>query len=188
MSVSKREPSTTTSDRGGLCRATSRRGEPCRRKAVDGSGLCLVHNGSQDMRELGRKGGQAIPKAKRGNPQRESLRDYLRREVDPARVWAAIQAGLESGNDRDRLAASKLLLTELYEPAVERERERETDMEEARARLAARLEGLSVGRALRTLVERGLIRPGGGRPFPPASSCSTCASSPNGLGSGRLDP
>jgi hypothetical protein len=71
------------------------------------------------MRELGRRGGCANPKAKRPGAQRESLREFLRREVDPARVWAAIEAGLESGNDRDRLAASKLLLTELYEPAAE---------------------------------------------------------------------
>ena len=124
-----------------------------------------MHNGSQDMRELGRKGGRATPKAKRPDAQRQSLREFLRREVDPARVWAAIEAGLESGNDRDRLAASKLLLTELYEPAAERQREEEAEVAAARARFALDIEELSVRRTLATLVERGLIRPGGGRPF-----------------------
>ena len=107
----------------------------------------------------------ATPKAKRPDAQRESLREFLRREVDPARVWAAIEAGLESGNDRDRLPASKLLLTELYEPAAERQREEEAEVAAARARFALDIEELSVRRTLATLVERGLIRPGGGRPF-----------------------
>jgi hypothetical protein len=105
-SVLKRASNPSMSDRNGLCRATTRKGEPCRRKALDADGLCLVHNGSQDMRELGRRGGRATPKVKRLGAQRESLREFLRREVDPACVWAAIEAGLESGNDRDRLAAS----------------------------------------------------------------------------------
>jgi hypothetical protein len=154
-------------DLAGLCRATTRKGEPCRRKALDADGLCLVHNGSQDMRELGRKGGRATPKAKREDAQRQTLRDFLRREVDPARVWAAIEAGLESGNDRDRLAASKLLLTELYEPAAEQQRAQETEVAEAREALSNRLEGLAGRAVLRTLVERGVIRPGGaaGRSF-----------------------
>jgi hypothetical protein len=116
------------------------------------------------MRELGRRGGRANPKAKRPGAQRESLREFLRREVDPARVWAAIEAGLESGNDRDRLAASKLLLTELYEPAAERERE-QADVANARAKFASLIEAKAARAALSTLVERGFIRPGGARSF-----------------------
>lgn len=50
-SVLKRASNGSVSDRNGLCRATTRRGEPCRRKALDANGLCLVHNGSQDMRD-----------------------------------------------------------------------------------------------------------------------------------------
>ena len=165
VSGPKRESNEPASERNGLCRATTRKGEPCRRKALGDDGLCLVHNGSQDMRELGRLGGRAIPKANRPAAQRQSLREFLRREVDPARVWAAIEAGLESGNDRDRLAASKLLLTELYEPAAERQREEEAEVAAARARFALCIEELSVRRTLATLVERGLIRPGGERPF-----------------------
>jgi hypothetical protein len=117
------------------------------------------------MRELGRKGGRAIPKARRADAQRQSLREFLRREVDPAAVWAAIEASLASGNDRDRLAGAKLLLSELYEPAAERQREEESEQASARARFALHIEELSARRALATLVERGLIRPGGGRPF-----------------------
>jgi hypothetical protein len=157
----KRPSNGSVSGRDGLCRAMTLKGEPCRRKALGADGLCLVHNGSQDMRELGRLGGRAIPKAKREDAQRESLREFLRREVDPARVWAAIEAGLESGNDRDRLAASKLLLTELYEPAADQKREREAEQEEARQALTNRLEGLAGRAVLRTLVERGVIRPRG---------------------------
>jgi hypothetical protein len=140
-------------------------GEPCRRKALDADGLCLVHNGSQDMRALGRLGGRATPKAKRANVQRESLREFLRREVDPARVWAAIEAGLESGNDRDRLAASKLLLTELYEPAAVRQREEAAEVARARERVLHRMDEISRRRVLAGLIECGLIRPGGGKQF-----------------------
>jgi hypothetical protein len=92
----KRASNGSVSDRTRRCLATTRKGEPCKRKALDGDGLCLVHNGSQDMCELGRLGGRATPKAKRPDAQRQSLREFLRREVDPARVWAAIEAGLES--------------------------------------------------------------------------------------------
>jgi hypothetical protein len=161
-SVRKSEPNESASERNGLCRATTRKGEPCRRKALGDDGLCLVHNGSQDMRELGRLGGRAIPKAKRPDAQRQSLREFLRREVDPARVWAAIEAGLESGNDRDRLAASKLLLTELYEPAAERQRE-EAEAARARERVLHRMDEISRRGVLAGLVECGLIRPGSGR-------------------------
>jgi hypothetical protein len=165
VSGPKRQSNVPASERNGQCQAMTRKGEPCRRKALDADGLCLVHNGSQDMRELGRRGGRATPKAMRPDAQRESLREFLRREVDPARVWAAIEAGLESGNDRDRLAASKLLLTELYEPAAERQREEETEAARARERVLVRMEEILRRRVLAGLVERGLIRPGGGRPF-----------------------
>jgi hypothetical protein len=102
------------------------------------------------MRELGRKGGRAIPKARRADAQRQSLREFLRREVDPAAVWAAIEASLASGNERDRLAGAKLLLSELYEPAAQRQREEETEQASARAQLALRIEELSARRALAT--------------------------------------
>ena len=134
VSGAKRESNEPASERNGLCQATTRKGEPCRRKALDADGLCLVHNGSQDMRELGRRGGRASPKAKRADAQRETLREFLRREVDPSDVWAAIQSSLASSNERDKLAGAKLLLGELYEPAAEREREREERAEVAGSR------------------------------------------------------
>ena len=134
--VLERASNGLVSDRNGLCRATTRKGEPCRRKALDADGLCLVHNGSQDMRELGRLGGRATPKVKRPGAQRESLREFLRREVDPSAVWAAIQSSLASSNERDKLAGAKLLLGELYEPAVEREREEQAEVARSRERLS----------------------------------------------------
>ena len=72
---------------------------------------------------------------------------------------------MASSNDRDRLAGAKLLLSELYEPAVEREREREAETAGARERLTVVLEETSRRAVLRRLVECGLIRPGGGSAF-----------------------
>lgn len=164
-SVLKRASNSSLNDFDGLCQATTRRGEPCRRKAVDADGLCLVHNGSQDMRELGRKGGRATPKAKRADAQRETLREFLRREVGRGARLGRDRGRLESGNDRDRLAAPKLLLTELYEPAAERKREEEAEAARARERVLHRLDEISRRRVLAGLVESGLIRTGGGRPF-----------------------
>jgi hypothetical protein len=126
-----------------------------------------VHNGSQDMRELGRKGGRAIPKAKRDLPdgERQTLREHLREQAEPAKVWEAIQAGLASSNERDKLAAAKLLLNELYEPVVECQRENEAEAARARERFHSAIDAVAARRALSTLVEQGVIRPGPGRPF-----------------------
>ena len=68
-----RAPAQAATDRAGLCRATNRKGEPCRKKALR-DGLCLVHSGDQDMRELGREGGRrsrrrsAVSRTVSGNP------------------------------------------------------------------------------------------------------------------------
>ena len=115
------------------------------------------------MKAIGREGGRAIPKAKRreADGAREGYRDHLRRELDPSEITEAIKTGLASPNERDRLAAAKLALAELYEPAVERERENEADAAAARAEFLRRVEEI----AARRLVERGLTHPGGGRPF-----------------------
>ena len=118
-----------------------------------------MHNGSQDMRELGRRGGRAIPKAKRADAGRETLREFLRREVDPSAVWAAIQSSLASSNERDKLAGAKLLLGELYEPAVEREREEQAEVARSRERLLLEVEKIGAKRTLAVLAERGVIRP-----------------------------
>ena len=154
--LSERSSETATAS-GERRRARAKRAGPRR----DGDGLCLVHNASQDMRELGRLGGRATPKAKRVDARRETLREFLRREIDPARVWAAIEAGLERGNDRDRLAASKLLL----EPAAERQREEEAEAARARERVLFRMEEIS-RRVLAGLGQR--RRSGGGAARPQA--------------------
>lgn len=153
-------------DRAGLCRATNKRGEPCGKKAAR-DGLCLVHSGDQDMREFGREGGKAIPKAKRREPdgERQSLRDFLREQADPAVVWEAIQSGLDSTNERDKLAAAKMLLAELYEPAAERQREDEAEAARARAKFELTVDAISRRRILQGLTEAGVIRPGAGQPF-----------------------
>lgn len=162
----KRAPAVVGTDRAGLCRATNKRGEPCRKQAAK-DGLCLVHSGEQDMRAIGREGGRAIPKAKRREPdgERPSLRDFLREQADPAKVWEAIQSGLASTNERDKLAAAKLLLAELYEPAAERSRVDEAEAAEARQVVMHRLDVIARRRVLEGLVEAGVIRPGAGQPF-----------------------
>jgi hypothetical protein len=76
-----------------------------------------------------------------------------------------VEASLASGNDRDRLAGAKLLLSELYEPGADREREREAEQADARGRVIATIDQLAARRIQSTLVERGLIRPGGAQSF-----------------------
>ena len=75
------------------------------------------------------------------------------------------QSGLASTNERDKLAAAKLLLGELYEPAVERERENEAETARARAEFESMVDAISARRILQTLTEAGVIRAGPKRPF-----------------------
>jgi hypothetical protein len=53
----------------------------------------------------------------------------------------------------------------LYEPAAERQREEEAEAARARERVLFRVDEISRRRVLAELVERGLIRPGGGNAF-----------------------
>jgi hypothetical protein len=117
------------------------------------------------MRELGRLGGRAIPKAKRSGGERVGYRDHLRRELDPSEITAAIKTGLASPNERDRLAAAKLALAELYEPAAKRTRQAESDVAGTREALALRIDAIAQRKVVRELVNSGLIRPGAGQPF-----------------------
>jgi hypothetical protein len=94
------------------CKAQDRRGEPCAAKVVNADGLCAMHAGTTDPRELGRKGG----KARRGglvaqlpDIERESLRDRLRTRLDPEKVQAAIEQSLGGGNESARVAAVRFL-------------------------------------------------------------------------------
>jgi hypothetical protein len=93
------------------------------------------------------------------------LREHLREQADPAVVWKAIQSGLDSTNEREKLAAAKLLLSELYEPAAERQREDEAEAARARAKFELTVDAIARRRILQGLVEAGVIRPGGGMAF-----------------------
>jgi hypothetical protein len=66
------------------------------------------------MRVLGR----ASAKARRGpKPERvhESLRSYLKCEVAPAEVWAALKLAMEGQNESARVSASRVLMDALAE-------------------------------------------------------------------------
>jgi hypothetical protein len=102
------------------CKATSKRGEPCRASVVGASGYCAVHDPERpiDMRELGHRGGKArrrgvaeqLPAA-----ERESLREKLRDQLDHNLVKTAIERALAGGNESARVAAVKFLADlELY--------------------------------------------------------------------------
>lgn len=67
------------------------------------------------MKALGRAGGKARHKP---NPERvhEGLRDYLKREVSPAEVWAALKLAMEGQNESARVSASRVLMDALAEP------------------------------------------------------------------------
>lgn len=122
------------------CRATNRRGERCAAKVVNAEGLCAAHSGRTDMRELGRKSGEA---RRRPDPGRvpEGLRDYLRREVPPERVWQALEAAMLGSNEAARVSASKVLIDALSEGRGECQvcRDRDAEASGARAKLAALL-------------------------------------------------
>jgi hypothetical protein len=79
------------------------------------------------------------------DPERvhEGLRSYLKREVSPAEVWAALQLALQGQNESARVQASRVLMDALAEPAhgcpVCAEREREApDVEKRLLELLAR--------------------------------------------------
>lgn len=101
----------------GRCKATNKRGEPCRATIVGADGLCPAHNG-RDMRELGAKGGRARRKGVAEQlpaGERESLRQHLRDTLDHETIKAAIERALAGGNESARVAAVKFLADlELY--------------------------------------------------------------------------
>jgi hypothetical protein len=84
---------------------------------VNAAGYCVAHNPERpaDMRELGRASARA--RAERRQPSgNASLREYLRREVPPERVWQGLDAAMQGKNESARVAAVKVLAQELYEP------------------------------------------------------------------------
>lgn len=85
------------------------------------------------MRELGRKGGRGRngPKPERVN---EGLRDYLKREVPPERVWRALETAMLGSNESARVSASRVLIDALHEPHEDRNRQADTQRQAAEAR------------------------------------------------------
>jgi hypothetical protein len=119
-------------------------------------GLCAMHSGASDPRELGRKSGESRRKP---NPERvhESLRTYLRREVPPERVWQALEAAMLGNNESARVSASRVLMDALAENRDSDETEqhkvdRQYAISGAKARLSSLLEaGLSPAEAAEAL-------------------------------------
>jgi hypothetical protein len=108
------------------------------------------------MRELGRKGGRGRRKP---NPERvhQNLREYLRENVEPAEVWAALKLAMEGQNESARVAASRVLLDALHEPHVKEDQgQRQAEAAGAREKLARLLEArasrTSRGRELRDVL------------------------------------
>jgi hypothetical protein len=98
------------------------------------------------MRELGRKGGRAgRGLGKMPSAERQSLREYLREQVDPAEVWHALKAALESGSQTAAVGAARLLVTELYEDRADEDQAKQ--MKAAAADARAKLEEMLRRRA-----------------------------------------
>jgi hypothetical protein len=99
------------------------------------------------MRELGRKGGRGrrSPLASMPSQERQSLRQHLREQVNPAEVWQALRAALESGSQTAVVSAARLLVTELYEER--QDEDREAELRRANARAKQRLAELLAQRA-----------------------------------------
>jgi hypothetical protein len=98
-----------------------------------------MHAGTTDPRELGKASAKARA---RPNPERvhESLRDYLKREVPPERVWRALELAMEGQNESARVSASRVLMDALHEPeGRDRTKELETAAADARAYLERKL-------------------------------------------------
>jgi hypothetical protein len=132
-----------TNGTGRRCSATNRYGERCRNVVVNAAGYCSVHDPESkvDMRELGKASARARA---RPNPDRvhPSLRDFLRSDVPPAVVWAAIQAALEGGSDAARVSASRLLVDALHEPSEQQDwrKQMASEMQTAAAEFDRKIE------------------------------------------------
>jgi hypothetical protein len=131
------------------CRAQNKRGERCAAHVINAAGYCVAHDPERpaDMRALGRKSAAARRKP---HPERvnESLRTYLKREVAPSEVWAALKLAMEGQNESARVAASRVLMDALAEPERDKDAratvDRQYAISNAKARLSALLEaGLS---------------------------------------------
>jgi hypothetical protein len=98
------------------CSAETKRGRCQVTRGLNAEGLCPMHAGTTDPRELGKRSGEARRKP---NPERvqPALRQYLRDNVAPSEVWGALKLTLEGQNESARVGASKVLMDALAEPA-----------------------------------------------------------------------
>jgi hypothetical protein len=100
------------------CKATNKRGEPCRATVVGADGLCSAHSGRQDMKALGHRGGKSRRKGvaeQLPEAERQSLLQHLRDTLDHTTVVEAVERSLAGGNESARVAAVKFLADlELY--------------------------------------------------------------------------
>ena len=98
------------------CVGTTKAGEPCRSRIVGSDGFCWYHSPTRpiDIVEQGRRGGLASGVKRR--EQAKSVRDRLREKVeaDFETIWSAFEIGLESDDERNRLAAAVAVLAEAY--------------------------------------------------------------------------
>jgi hypothetical protein len=98
------------------CKAFTKSGKRCRQLIVNADGLCSFHSGATSVDHLrlaGRKGGLRPPGM--GGTQGSTLRQFLREKIDPAHVLRAVQAGLDSEDEKEQLTAARMLMAELGE-------------------------------------------------------------------------
>jgi hypothetical protein len=89
-------------------------GARCRQTIVDATGRCAYHGGHtthEHLRRVGRRGGSTP--GGMGGANGRSLRRYLQEHIDHNSVLRAVKSGLESDDERDRLAAAKVVLGEI---------------------------------------------------------------------------
>ena len=136
------------------CNAVTKRGRCRVTRGLNAAGLCSVHAGTVDPRELGKASAKARsrPKPDRVHP---SLREYLRREVPPSEVWAALKLALEGSSEAARVSAARVLIDALHTEQEDRSRELQIHAaaDELNRRIADRVERMrTIGAARRTAV------------------------------------
>jgi hypothetical protein len=119
------------------CSATTKRGRCRVTRGVNVAGLCPMHAGTTDPRELGRRSGKArrAPRPDRVHPE---LGAYLLAEVHPERIWRTLEAAMLGQNESARVAASRVVIDALAAARPEgcptcRQREAEADAVSAKA-------------------------------------------------------
>lgn len=94
------------------CKATTKKGDPCKNAAIDGKGVCIAHLSSEDKQALGFGGAQE----KGGREKKPRLIDVLRREVEERmnEITAPFWEGLKSDNPKIAMESARELLDRTY--------------------------------------------------------------------------